>query len=280
MPVSGYRAKAAALLLAATLTGPAAAHEFWIEPEAYDVAVGGEIEAQLKNGQFFKGVTYPYVPSYFSRFELVSRSGARPVAGRMGDNPALRVRAEEGGLHVAVYASNVNTVTYTDFAKFVAFVEEKGLGWVIDRHREEGLSEEKVLETYYRYAKALVKVGSGAGRDVAVGMPIELVAEINPYTAAAKDGVRVRLLFEGEGLPDWDVQVFRFPPGATEAVKTHVTTDKTGRALIPAYEGGEFLVNAVQIVKPRAADAGRNAQWESIWASLTYELPTAAADGG
>ena len=262
-----------ALLCAALLSAPfAKAHEFWIEPVAYEAPVGGKIEGVLRNGEFFKGSSYPFIERLFTRFEIYNRVGGGPVPGRTGDSPALQVKTENGGLHVAAYASTVQTVTYTEFEKFQDFVTSKGLDQIIDQHRAEGLSEEKVVETYYRYAKALFKVGSGAGRDVKVGMPIELVAELNPYTSAGAEGVRFRLFWLGKPLPDWNVQVFTKADAADEGVLTHYTTDKTGRVFVPAGDGGAFLVNAVQITKPRAADADKNAQWESIWASTTYRI--------
>ncbi len=261
------------LLCAVTIFAmPVNAHEFWIEPIAYDVAVGDKMEAALRNGEFFKGSPYPYVERKFTRFEVYNRSGGETVAGRNGDSPAFQVKSGIGGLHVAAYASAVETVVYTEFEKFISFVDSKGLSSIIDQHRAEGLSEDRVVETYYRYVKSLIKVGSGAGRDVTVGMPIELVAELNPYTSAGADGVRFRLLWRGQPLADWDVQVFQKPTPTDEGVLTHYTTDKTGRVFVPKGAGGDFLVNAVQITKPRAADAGKNAQWESIWASTTYRI--------
>ena len=262
-----------ALLCAALLSAPLAqAHEFWIEPLSYEARVGGKIEGVLRNGEFFKGSSYPFVERSFSRLEIYNRNGRQTFDGRNGHSPALQVKAEKGGLHIAAYASPVQTVTYTEFEKFKSFVDSKGLGHIIDQHREEGLSEEKVVETYYRYAKTLIKAGSGAGRDVKVGMPIELVAELNPYTSAGAEGVRFRLFWLGDPLPDWDVQVFKKSGDAETGDLEHYTTDSTGRVFIPADGGGDFMVNAVQITKPRPSDAARNAQWESIWASTTYRI--------
>ena len=49
-----------ALLCAALLSAPLArAHEFWIEPLSYEARVGGKIEGVLRNGEFFKGSSYP-----------------------------------------------------------------------------------------------------------------------------------------------------------------------------------------------------------------------------
>lgn len=269
-------AKAAAafsLLIAGLFAGSVSAHEFWIEPASYEVAVGDRIEATLKNGENFKGTTYPFLEELFTRFELVTRDGVAPVAGRRGDNPAMSVKAEQGGLHVAVYESRMYDLTYTKFEKFETFVKSKKLDWVLEAHAAQGMPTDKVKETYYRYPKALVKVGSGAGRDRLMGQPFELVAEINPYSAAAKDGVRVRLYLEGEPHPGADIQIFHFPDGAEEAVKAHASTDSTGRATIPVFDGGPFLVNATHLRPPRPEGAAKGAHWESIWATMTYALP-------
>lgn len=257
----------------ALLGGPAQAHEFWIAPLDYTVDVGGMIEARLFNGSDFKGTAYPYIDNWFEAFEIVTRKGAEPVKGRNGDNPAVSQPAETGGLHVLAYDGTMNKLTYDSWEKFLEFVTSKKLDWVLEEHDKRGFPHEKVRESYYRYPKALVKVGSGAGRDSQTGLLFEFVAETNPYSEAAKDGVRVRLFYDGQPYPGADVQIFHFPEGAKEAVKDHVTTDATGRALIPAFDGGEFLINATLMRDPRPEGAAWGAMWESLWATMTYELP-------
>lgn len=252
---------------------PAQAHEFWVEPHAYSVKVGGEIVADLKNGENFKGATYAYIPEQFASFTLHTRKGASNVEGRRGDYPALTMKTKTGGLHVFAYASARNVIVYPSFEKFETFATGKNLGWVTARHEERGLEKDRITEHYYRYAKALVKVGSGAGRDVLTGLPFELVAEINPYSTAAKDGVRLRLYQNGAPVPNFELQVYNFPPNQRKAVATIAHTDATGRATIPRAEGGEFMVNAVQIIEPGPVDADAGAEWTSIWATTTYTLP-------
>ncbi|MGB0505313.1 MAG: DUF4198 domain-containing protein [Pikeienuella sp.] len=251
---------------------PAQAHEFWLEPHDYSVAVGEEISADLKNGENFKGATYSYIPEQFSSFNVHTRKGTAPVPGRRGDYPALTMKATTGGLHVFAFASARNVIVYPNFEKFKKFATGVGLDWVIEQHIEREMPQERVREHYYRYAKALVKVGSGAGNDKFTGMPFELVAEINPYSSAAKKGVRLRLYQDGVPAPNFELQVFNFPPGQSKAVKTILHTDATGRALVPRGDGGEFMVNAVQILVPGTEDAAGGAQWTSIWATSNYSL--------
>lgn len=132
-----------------------------------------------------------------------------------------------------------------------------------------------IKEAYTRYAKSLVQAGDGGGRgDRAVGMPLELVAETNPYARPAGADVAVRLLWRDQGYPNAQITVFRKFVGC-EATTTTVRTDAGGRAAIPVESGGRFLLNAVYMMEPSVETRARirDAAWESLWASLTYELP-------
>ncbi|MEL7462618.1 MAG: DUF4198 domain-containing protein [Pseudomonadota bacterium] len=275
-------AKAAITLSCAALApfaigGPVSAHEFWVSPEAYEVAVGETIEASLRNGDMFKGAAYPYIGAFATRFDVHNRRGTEMIRPRDGDNPALTYDAESGGLHVVAYDSAMYSLTYASWEKFQAFIDSKpNLAFVYDEHEAKGFPREGIKEGYYRYPKSLIKVGSGAGRDKPLGRVFELVAEINPYSEAAKTGVRVQLLYEGAPFPNTDIQIFHRPGDGTEVAKDHVTTDATGRATIPVFDGGEFLINATHMRKPRPEAAAQGMHWESIWASLTYELPRIA----
>ena len=252
----------------------AAAHEFWIEPLSYRVNVGEKIQAHLKNGQNFKGITYSFVNEIFTRFEMATPAGLAPVEGRRGDRPALNVEGQQGGVHVALYSSTMQWVRYKKFDKFEAFVREKKLDWVLSEHTNRGYPTENITETYYRHAKSLIAVGRGEGQDRLLGQPIEFVALSNPYTSDAKDGVDVQLFLEGQPLANTDIQIFHFPEKGTTAVENRVMTDRDGKATIPPYNGGPFLINAVDIREPRAEGVEKGASWETIWATLTYELPS------
>jgi uncharacterized GH25 family protein len=49
-----------------------------------------------------------------------------------------------------------------------------------------------------------------------------------------------------------------------------IRTDAAGRVRVPLSRSGVWLVKAVHMIP---APAGADADWESIWASLTFELP-------
>ena len=58
--------------------------------------------------------------------------------------------------------------------------------------------------------------------------------------------------------------------------KLSARTDNDGRVRFRLPADGMWLVKAVHMIP---APAGANAEWASFWASLTFELPAARAEG-
>ena len=248
------------------------AHEFWIEPTRYKLEPAEEIVANLRVGQYFKGNTFSFVPEKFIEFSVIDSSGKRPIKGRLGDLPAVNIPTAKTGLHVLVHHSTANTLTYSDFAKFERFARKEGNAWVLDTHKQRGLPRKNITEAYTRYAKALVRVGNGEGRDKWVGMPFEIVVETNPYAGPSLGEITVRLLWKGRGMADKKISIFRKYSGC-EATRSAVFTDAAGRASIPRELGGRFLLNSVHVTEPSAGSERTRAMWHSFWASMTFELP-------
>lgn len=251
--------------LAATLLfqAPASAHEYWIEPLRFRLEPGGALTANLRLGQQFRGDRMPYVDARIARLE---DDGAK-IAGILGDIPAIRLADMTPGLHHLVYQSTAERLTWTEWDKFAAFVNDHGLGWVLDRHRARGLPDTGFVEAYTRCAKSLVQVGPVAGADRVVGMPAELVAETNPYTLAVGDTLPVRVLWRGKPAAGSHVRVFRREH--TDAVVTDVVADGDGIARVPLNGPGVYLLNGVLMVE---GSEKPDDKWHSFWASLTFEV--------
>ncbi len=250
-------------------TGAALAHEFWISPSRYVVEPKGQIVADLRVGKNFEGPVNSYIPRDFSRFEILLAGSSRPVKGRLGDIPALTMQAAGEGLAVVVHETTPTELTYPKWEKFEGFATQKDLGWAIKAHKARGLPEKGFKETFQRFAKSLIAIGNGHGRDAAVGMETEIVAEANPYTDDLTLGLPVRLLYKGKPRADAQVEIFSKSSGnkATVAV---VRTDAEGRAVIPVKPKTEYLLDAVVMRRLETDDATKKPAWESLWASLTF----------
>ncbi|WP_299627443.1 DUF4198 domain-containing protein [uncultured Tateyamaria sp.] len=256
-------------LWCAIYAGVATAHEFWIEPEAFQVATGAQIQAKLKNGQEFEGTTLSYFTRNIARFDVVTGDVVTPVKGRMGDNPALDIKSQQPGLVIVVHETTPSFVTYKAWEKFQAFADHKDFPNILARHAANGFGPAPFKERYTRHAKALIAVGDGAGADRALGLKTEFVALTNPYDAGFNGTMGVLLLDEGAPRADAQVEVFDRAPDGTVTISLH-RTDAQGIAAVPVTPGHDYLFDGVVL---RTADDSDEAVWDTFWAALTFGVP-------
>ena len=274
--LAGFRSPALALL-AGVLSAPLFAHDFWIEPSSFRPAVGSTVSARLVVGQKFRGDALPRNPALIVRFGLVSDRGETPVAGRAAEEPAGSVAIREPGLLLLVYRSR-NSPLSLEPEKFDEYLREEGLERIIAAREKSGESRKPSREVFARCAKALLDAGgrgasARAGFDRNLGLTLELVPERNPYAMRAGEELPVRLLYEGRPLEGALVAAL---PHAAPEEKLTARTDRNGRVRWKLPRDGVWLVKAVHMV-PASPDTG--ADWQSLWASLTFEIPPASPVG-
>jgi len=243
------------------------AHDFWIEPSTFRPEVGATVGFALRVGEGFRGDPVPRSPDRIARFVLVSPSRETPIEGGSGDEPAGVARVSEPGLQIVGYRSKTSKVEL-DAEKFEQYLKEEGLERIVALRARRGESEKPTREIYSRCAKALLSAG-GAGKsapDRVLGFTLELVAGKNPYAFTTGGSFPVRLEYEGKPLAGaLVVALNRDAP----AVRLSARTDAKGNASFLLASPGAWLVKAVHMVP---APAGSGADWESTWASLTFEI--------
>jgi len=250
----------------------AKAHEFWLSPDDYTLDRADVMEVRLRVGSGMKGMALSYFPNEIARFDVVQGDFVRPVTGRIGDNPALSMAAETGGLAILVHETTDSRLTYSDFAVFQRFVAHKDFKTALADHAARGLPETGFQETYRRYAKSLVAVGTGAGADRVMGLKIEIVAMANPYTDDLSAGMPLLVLMDGAPRVDVQVELFQTAPDGT-VITTLYRTDTEGKVVVPVQPGMEYLVDSVALLPLPNDDAMAGPVWHSDWASLTFRTP-------
>lgn len=216
-------------------------------------------------------------PERFRDFFTVSPSGARgPVPGQDGHDPAGYLRAKEAGIWVVGYRSQ-DAFLELDAQKFETYLREEGLEHVIEKRRELDQSGKAGRESYSRCAKSLISVGAGGTRsfDRLLDFPLELVAEKDPYRIAPGTELPIRLLRDGAAAPD--ILVAAIQRNAANAVQTKLEarTDAAGRVSFMLPAPGVWTIKCVAM---SAAKDPARADWDSLWATLTFELPATGAD--
>jgi hypothetical protein len=259
--------RAASLLVTALLVpGPLWAHDFWIEPSTFRPAPGERVTLQLRVGQRVVGDALPRDPGRLVRFVALDAGGERPVPGVAGTEPAGILEAGGGGAVLVGYEGRGAVAALTPEA-MAHYVEEEGLATQLP----EGWRPRAATDAFSRSAKALVAVGgSAAGFDRRLGLPLELVPEVDPTALGGGGELPVVLLERGRPVAGVTVTALSWddPVHPVRAV-----TDRDGRALLRLSRGGAWLVKAVRFT---AAPVGAAENYRSVWASLTFETP----DGG
>jgi len=243
------------------------AHEFWLEPIDYRPAVGDSVPIVQRAGLDFAGLSYPYLREDTRRFSLFAPEGEQPIQAIEGDDPAAEVAFAKPGLTTIVYHGAANELVFETMAKFEESLRYEHLDPIIDAHVRSGKPNTNIKEQYSRCAKALVAVGSGEGEDRPIGLPLELIAERNPYQLKPGEPLPVRLLHEGKPLGGVTIKIFSHddPQSPRQQV-----TDAEGRIAVALPKHGEYLIHAVHMRAPREREA---ADWVSLWASLTFLRP-------
>lgn len=256
------------------LAVPVTAHEFWIEPDQFQVPIGGTLQADFKNGQNFRGSTLSFFDRRSETFAVIENGQRSALEPRSGDRPALNIPApDRDALAVVIHETAPSTLTYKEWAKFMTFAAHKDFRNAATDHEAAGWPMEGFKERYTRHAKALLAVGSGAGDDVTTGMQTEFVALSNPYDPAFDGQMQVRLLYQGAVRPDAQVEVFARAPGGSVDVTLH-RTNAAGEAVIPVISGHSYIFDAV-VLRPAAdmVDPAKDPVWETLWAALTFAVP-------
>lgn len=244
--------------------GLSIAHEFWIEPEKYQVETNEPLSANLVIGQGFEGSLQMFFDTRIERFELRQGHQVAPYAGRMGDIPALTPELSDPGLLVIVHQTQPSSLKYHDWATFQAFIDEKDLGDVRSRHNARGLPKSGFYESYTRFAKALVAIGESQGADRRTGMDIitgapPLYRRLGPRPAHSA-------LEPRPPLTETQITVFDHAPDGLVSVKRYIG-DHSGRAVDHTTPGHSYLLAPVV---PRPAPQDSEAVWDTLGASLTF----------
>lgn len=256
-------ALAAGLLVLAALPGVAAlAHDFWLDPSTFRPAAGATVAVGLRVGEDFLGDPVLRASSSIERF--VVREGGREsnVVGVEGGDPAGWFRTREGAAVVA-YASRPAPVELPP-ERFEAYLRRQGLEWVIAVRESDGERGNPGREQFIRQAKAIL---AGARPAPVASRPVGLRYEIVPVgdPSFTSGVVRGRVLYEGEPAAGALVTaLLRGDP------KLRLTTrsDSVGAFSFALPRPGVWLVESVWMVE---APLFSRVDWQSFWASLTFE---------
>lgn len=282
------------LAAGALLAGAASlsAHDFWLVPNAFVVAPGGDVVVRGQTSSRFPTSEAAVPPDRVADARVVEASGSTPVRDLSAAGKSLRLAFRPSTPGQKLVALTTRSRTVRESAEsFRRYLELEGVPELVGRYQREGkLPRDSVTRRYTKYAKTLVEVGTGGPRvfDRPVGHPVEFVPLGDPAALRAGDTLAVRLLYRSRPLAGVRVHASGVPmePGmddaqaAARAREVSVTTDAQGMVRVPVESAGLWNVRTLHIVP---ADAGPGADWDAHWATLVFGVGPAAtshANGG
>ena len=268
-------ATAGLFLIAAT----AAAHDFWLIPNAFTIAPGSVLEIRGQTSSRFPTSEGAVAPDRVADARIVDASGATPLRNLSVADKSLLIRqpVRTPGQKIVAVITKPRSVRESAEG-FRHYLVAEGAPEALERYQRDGkLPTDSITRRYAKYAKTMVEVGRGGSRvyQQALGHPLEFVPLSDPAALRAGDTLGIRLLFRGQPLAGIKVHASGVPadPGlapaaaAERAQEVTVQTDAQGVARIPVNRGGLWNARTLHI---EPAPAGSGADWDTHWVSLVF----------
>lgn len=271
----------AAVACAVLLGSAAIAHDCWLMPAAFRTDVGQPIDVAVEVGDRFGA------SDSATKVERVASLTARgPGSAAPFDLSDLRV-ADVRLLGTFIPATPGTWLIACeikprfielDADQFNEYLLHDGLAEVHALRKERGQLGAKGRERYARSIKTFVRAGSPAAEDrtfaQVLGTLVELVPEADPLALAVGDRLPVRLLFGGKPCAGHAVAATTADHSGGGFLAS-ARTDADGRASFAIDRPGRWLVRTICM---REAPGDPEVDWESFWATLTFDVPAARAE--
>lgn len=252
---------AAAFLI--SFAGAASAHDTWLLPDRFSVAVGGSVELAMTSGMNFPANDVAVAAERLAENGVRGAGAAGTLKVEGAREGALRLSAALTRDGVAAFwaTSRPRTVDRPadqvgHYLDEIGHAETAGKAW-------EARGRPAWRETYVKMAKTFVAAGKGGGEvdwRRPVGLPLELVPDFDPTAVTAGRTVTLRLLWEGKPVR---IQVTALDAGGQPSRRY---PDAEGRVSFTIASAGPWLFKAT-----RLAESAGGAEWASQFTTLTIE---------
>lgn len=261
-----------AALLCVGLLVTASAHDMFLKLDSYFLKPNGKAAVRLLNGTF-RTSENPVARDRMVDVSLVKPSGERinlPLTDWRdeGKTALLNLQTGEGGTYVVGLYTKPRDLAQKA-AQFNSYLTHDGVPDTLAARKRDGELNKDVRERYSKHVKAIFQVGD-ARTDTfktALGYPVEIIPQQNPY--ALKSGQPLEVLCVKDGQPLVGQFVLAgCELNGKEIAAPSVRTDQNGLARIVLKDAGKWYVKFIHMTAVKDAQVN----YESKWATLTFEV--------
>ena len=256
---------------------PVCAHDFWLQPQRFNLAVGQSVPLTIEVGHGPFRSRWSGAVDRVVLFEGFGAGGVRDLKSDLhpsSERDATLSFATPGTEVVAFESTHANS--NLPFIRYNDYIKVEGLTPAIDLRTRTHATDTPGREIYSRRCKILLQVGPVTAKAQPwvtrpVGLTLEIVPERNPYTLPPGQPLPVRVLYEGRPLVGALVKLtnleFDIRPVAMQR------TDVSGRAAFTFPRTGDWLIN---VIWTKPIKGNPDGDFDTTFSSLTFGFPQVA----
>jgi uncharacterized GH25 family protein len=245
------------------------AHDFWLVPKKFRITPGDSLIISANTGMDFPNSLGAVTPDRIDQFILLGKSKKEKITeyAVQGNSLVANYSFQIPGTYVIAAALKPKEIKLTA-EEFNEYLLVDGLPNIYELRKKEGILDKDAVEYYSKYPKTIIQVGNKMDNSPTkpLGLPVEIVPQVNPYELKKGDELEILVLFKGKPLPN--AEIAWSYPGRGEEFAGSTKTNKKGFASIPLIKAGPYVIRLTHmewIKKPTH-------EWESYWTSLTFEV--------
>ncbi len=262
------------IVLGLVVAVPAGAHDFWLQPETFQMDEPGRLGVQALIGHSDDVSGWPTEATRIIAFNSVGPDGVTDQQTNLGDDSeggTLRPALPVPGLHILALTS-INSVSDLPADRFNSYVEEEGVRPILEDRMARGTMEKNGREIFSRRGKSLILVGdldAASEEHITrpIGMTLEIIPLSNPMRASADDGFEFEVRYRG--LPVEGAMVHIQSLSRDDATIEPILTDARGRATFSPGIGGAWMLHTVWSSRIFHDPRG---DYDTIFSSLTFSF--------
>ncbi len=265
----GWRGAFFCLVLLALFFAPISrAHDFWLQPDRFDLAAPGTVGVNVFVGHAGEVNDWPRAPErvislrLYRDGQIIDRQAILNTAPRNGPLP---IDIEEPGLTI-VGMETIHAVSRLEAEKFNTYVKNEGITTIAFDRTQRRMMDTEGTEIYSRRGKALIQVGDEIDPEAGtrpLGFTLEITPQKNPYAINSGDPVPFLVTYRGEPLSGATVKLIRL--GSEDEMA--VVTGNDGTASVPRPEEGGYILHTVWSSPTKTE---KRADYDTTFSSISF----------